>query len=147
MTECPICHKKCKNDNTYLDHLEKIHKNNDCGCDNVKKGGAPKKGQMFFKGADKEQMENFEKILKDARNKIEKIDSNMQMNAVKYGLKLGKKDIEKIPLPVREKIKSLLMENEYMKGVVKAQENQIKIMKKHIDKCIDSVGFHYVVKK
>lgn len=142
MHECPLCFKKCKNDNDFISHLEKVHKNDDCEC-GEKSGG----GKVLFKGADKEQMENFEKILKEAKNKVERIQANMQMNSLKYGLKLGKKDIDKIPLPVREKIKSLLMENEYMRGVVKAQENQIKLMKKQIDKCIDSVGFHYVIKK
>ncbi len=144
--DCPLCHKKCKNDNDFLNHLEKIHKNEDCGCgDENQEGGSKKK--MLFKGVNKEQMDNFEKILKDAKNKIEKIDSNIQMNSLKYGLKIAKKDIDKIPEPIKEKIKSILLENEYLKGTIKAQENQIKIMKQHINKCIDSVGFQYVIKK
>ena len=139
---CPMCKKKCRDDSNYIKHLEKEHKNDDCGC-GEKSGG----GKVIFKGADKEQMENFEKILLEARDKIEKAEADIQMNAVKYGLKLGKKDIEKIPLPVREKIKGILMENEYLRGVIKGQDNQIKVMKKHIDKCIDNIGFQYVIRK
>lgn len=140
--KCPICDKQCKNNSNYINHLEKKHKDNDCGCDE-KSGG----GKIVFKGADKEQMENFEKILREARDKIQKAEENMQSNAIKYGLKLGKKDIEKIPLPIRDKIKNVMMENEYLRGVIKGQDNQIKIMKKHIDKCIDNVGFQYVIRK
>ena len=37
---CPICQSKLKNEKSYINHLEKKHKEEgDCGCDGVK-GGA-----------------------------------------------------------------------------------------------------------
>lgn len=140
--KCPLCRKNCKNENEFLKHLEINHKNEDCQCGD-QKGGV----DMVFKGADKEQMKNFEMILKNARSKIEKVDKDMKMNAIKYGLKIGKKNADKLPEPVKDKIKNVLLENEYLKGMIKAQEKQIRIMKTHINKCIDTVDFSYVVKK
>jgi hypothetical protein len=137
---CPLCKRRCKTDREFLEHLEHKHKNDDCGC-------GEQKGGKIFKGLDRDSMDNFEKILLDARSKMEKVEMDMKMNAVEYGLKLGKRDMEKIPLPVREKIRGILMENDYLKGVIKGQSSQIKMMKRQVDKCIDSVGFHYVIRK
>ena len=127
--ECPICYQKFRSDNNYLKHLEKNHENQDCGC----QGGGKK-------------MKNFENVLKNAKEKIDKIESNIQMNSITYGLKIHKKDLDKIPLPLKEKIKSIGLENEFLKGTIKAQEKQIRLMKTQIDKCIKSIGIHYEIK-
>jgi len=139
--KCPLCKRKCSNDNDFISHLEKVHKNDDCECG--EQGG----GKPVFKGMDRSEMENFEKILKEARSKISKVEEDMRMNSIQFGLKIGKKEVDKIPGPVKEKVRNVIMENEYLKGLIKAQDAQIKMMKKHIDKCIDSVGFQYVIKK
>lgn len=141
MTSCPICQKKYKKINDFLSHLESDHKNGDCGCNSQGGGG------MIYKGASEDEMDKFEKVLREARKKVEKAEKDMQMNEITYGLKLGKKDIVKIPEAVREKVRSMSMENEYLRGIIRSQEQQIRMMKKHIDKCIDGISFRYVMRK
>jgi len=131
--ECPLCHKKLRDHNEFMDHLEKVHKNDDCNC-----------GQAG--GKILRDMNNFENKLVKVRDKIKKVEENMKMDAIQYGLKIGKRDVNKMPIEIREKVKSLLLENEYLKGSLKMQEKQINLMKRQINKCIDSVGIHYVIK-
>jgi len=142
---CPICRKKLNNDFQYLEHLEKEHKNNnDCGCGKQTGGKIKIPKQNILKNNDISK--KLKKTMENARKKIEKVEANVNTNAIAYGLKMDKKDFNEIPLPVREKVKSLLLENQYLRGVVAANEKQIKIMKRQVDKCIDNIGVHYTIK-
>jgi len=125
---CPICHKKCKDDLHYLKHLEEKHKNENCGC----QGG----GSKYLKNT-----------LNKAKKRIEKAEKDLQMNAIKYNLKLTNQDISKLPPQIKEKMQNIALENEYLKGMIKSQEKQIRQMKTHIDKCINSIAIQYIVKK
>lgn len=134
--KCPICLKNFKNDNNFLNHLEFSHKNNkDCGC---QEGGSKPLNDMSKK---------LEQTMLRAQNKINQVEKNINTNAIAFGLKLNKKDINKIPIGVREKVQNLLLENQYLRGVVEANNKQIQIMKRQVDKCIANIGVHYTIKK
>lgn len=82
-----------------------------------------------------------------AQNKINQVEKNINTNALAFSLKLDKKEINKIPVGVREKVQNLLLENQYLRGVVEANNKQIQIMKRQVDKCIANIGVHYTIKK
>ena len=120
---CPICKLKLKNEKSYINHLEKKHKEeDDCGCDGVSGGG--------------ESMSQLERSIERARKKVEDAEKSMNMNALEFGLKMNKKELDKIPVDVRDKVKNLLLENQYLRGVIDGNNKQIQIMKKHVDLCI-----------
>jgi len=120
---CPICQSKLKNEKSYITHLEKKHKEeDDCGCDGLSGGG--------------ESMSQLEKSIERARKKVEDAEKSMNMNALEFGLKMKKKELDKIPVDVRDKVKNLLLENQYLRGVIDGNNKQIQIMKKHVDLCI-----------
>lgn len=129
--ECPICMKKYKTDGSYIKHLEREHKNG-CGCG---VGG----GRLLKKDFD-EKMERL-------REKIKKVDADIAMNVVRYDLKMNDRELEGIPVMIREKIRGLVMENEYLRGQIKGQEEQIKLMKRQVNKCIESAGIHLEVRE
>ena len=123
---CPICQSEFKNDRNYIMHLEKKHKTeNDCGC-NKSGGAAPTTVDMS----------QLEKSIERARKKVEDAEKSMNMNALEFGLKMKKKELDKIPVDVRDKVKNLLLENQYLRGVIDGNNKQIQIMKKHVDLCI-----------
>ena len=130
MTEynCSLCNKKYKRLNNYIKHFESKH--NKCNC----VGGGTK---------DK----NMAKVFEKAKKSIDKTMKQIENNTIEFGLdiNLNKKEIEKIPVELREKIKSLILENQYLKGTINTQDKQIKLMKRQIDTCIKSVGLHYSV--
>ena len=120
---CPICKLKLKNEKSYINHLDKKHKEeDDCGCDGLSGGG--------------ESMSQLEKSIERARKKVEDAEKSMNMNALEFGLKMKKKELDKIPVDVRDKVKNLLLENQYLRGVIDGNNKQIQIMKKHVDLCI-----------
>ena len=59
---------------------------------------------------------------------------------------MNKRDFNKLPIELKEKINKLVMENEYLKGVLSSQEKQIRLLKKQVDKCITKSSIQYVVK-
>ena len=59
---------------------------------------------------------------------------------------MNKKDFENVPVEVKEKISKLILENEYLKGLLSSQEKQIRLMKKQIEKCIGKSTIQYIVK-
>jgi len=128
--------KKYKSDVGYIKHLEKEHKNkNDCGCG---LGG----------GANKIIPKNlFDQRVEKLREKIKKIDTDIMMNVVRYDLKIDERELGDIPVSIREKIRGLIMENEFLKGQIKTQEDQIKLMKRQVNKCIESAGIHLEVRE
>ena len=145
--KCPMCKKKLKNDIEYIDHLEKMHKNSrDCGC-----GGSallPRGRVPVERIINEEKMANkLKTTMEKARKKLDQVERNVNTNAVAFGLKMNKREIDKIPVGVREKVENLLLENQYLRGVVEANDKQIKIMKGQVDKCIANIGIHYVIKK
>jgi hypothetical protein len=122
--KCPSCGKKCRDHIDFLKHLEDVNKNSEnCGCG---KGGG-----RCISGGSKDFVDVFEK----AKKRIEKAEADMQMNAIAYGL--SKKEIDKVPIVFRDKVKNLVLENEYLKGMLKAQEKQLIMMRKMVDKCIN----------
>jgi len=147
---CPICSIKIKNDKNYIRHLEKKHKNsNNCGCDSSEGGGS---GSSVSSGggggSEKVKIENIlHTTMEKARKKVEMVEKSLNMNALEFGLKMGKKEIDKIPIGVRDKVQNLLLENQYLRGVVQANNKQIQIMKKHVDLCISQIGVHYDIHK
>jgi len=126
---CPICQSKFKNDEKYIMHLEKKHKTeNDCGCDDRTTASG---GGTF--GTTTTQLE---KSIERARKKVEMVEKSMNMNALEFGLKMKKKELDKIPVDVRDKVKNLLLENQYLRGVIDGNNKQIQIMKKQVELCI-----------
>jgi len=145
--KCPICKKKMKNDIDYIDHLESRHKSkDDCGCGGS--GLLPRGRVPVEKNLDGNKMAaKLKATMEKARKTVEQVEKNINTNALAFGLKMNKKDVEKLPKGVREKVENLLLENQYLRGVVEANDKQIKIMKSQVDKCIGSIGVHYVIKR
>lgn len=145
--KCPMCKKNIKNDIEYIDHLEKNHKNSgNCGCGGsalLPRGRVPVEGSIN----EEKMAKKLKNTMETARKKIEQVEKNVNTNAIAFGLKMDKRDINKIPIGVREKVENLLLENQYLRGIVEANDKQIKIMKKQVDKCISNIGVHYVIKK
>ena len=128
---CPICQSKLKNDREYINHLEKKHKEEgDCGCD---KGGSG----CSSGGATGTKLEN---TIKRARKKVEDAEKSMNMNALDFGLKMKKKELDKIPADIRDKVKSVLLENQYLRGIIDGNNRQIQAMKKQVELCIMQIG-------
>jgi len=125
---CPICKVKLKNDKSYVNHLEKKHKEeDDCGCDGVSGGGA-------------ENMSQLEKSIERARKKVEEAEKSINMNALEFGLKMKKTELDKIPVDIRDKVKSILLENQYLRGIIDGNNRQIQAMKKQVELCIMQIG-------
>ena len=129
---CPICQLKFKNEKSYMNHLEKKHKeDDDCGCDGVEGGGAPPKNA---------NMSQLEKSIERARKKVEDAEKSMNMNALEFGLKMKKKELDNIPVNIRDKVKSVLLENQYLRGIIDGNNRQIQAMKKQVELCIMQIG-------
>ena len=128
---CPICQSKLKNEKSYITHLEKKHKEEgDCGCD--------KGGSGCSSGGDSGT--KLEKTIKRARKKVEDAEKSMNMNALEFGLKMKKKELDKIPVDIRDKVKSVLLENQYLRGIIDGNNRQIQAMKKQVELCIMQIG-------
>ena len=139
---CPICQSKFKNDKNYIMHLEKKHKEKgDCGCD---KGGGDCGTTAIGGGTTRTTITTtqLEKSIERARKKVENAEKSMNMNALEFGLKMKKKELDKIPADIRDKVKSVLLENQYLRGVIDGNNKQIQIMKKQVDLCISQIGMH-----
>jgi hypothetical protein len=108
--------------------LEKKHKEeDDCGCDGVSGGGV-------------ESMSQLEKSIERAKKKVEEAEKSINMNALEFGLKMKKTELDKIPVDIRDKVKNLLLENHYLRGVIDGNNKQIQIMKKQVDLCIMQIS-------
>ena len=128
---CPICQLKFKSEKSYINHLEKKHKeDDDCGCDGVEGGAPPKNANMS----------QLEKSIERARKKVEDAEKSMNMNALEFGLKMKKKELDKIPTDIRDKVKSVLLENQYLRGIIDGNNRQIQAMKKQVELCIMQIG-------
>ena len=115
-----------------MNHLEKKHKeDDDCGCDGVEGGGAPPKNA---------NMSQLEKSIERARKKVEDAEKSMNMNALEFGLKMKKKELDNIPVNIRDKVKSVLLENQYLRGIIDGNNRQIQAMKKQVELCIMQIG-------
>ena len=126
---CPICQLKFKSERSYINHLEKKHKEeDDCGCDGIEGGGAP------------ESMSQLDKTIKRARKKVEDAEKSINMNALEFGLKMKKKELDNIPVNIRDKVKSVLLENQYLRGIIDGNNRQIQAMKKQVELCIMQIG-------
>jgi hypothetical protein len=55
---------------------------------------------------------------------------------------MKKKELDKIPVDVRDKVKNLLLENQYLRGVIDGNNKQIQIMKKQVELCITQFVMH-----
>lgn len=129
---CPICQSKLKNEKSYITHLEKKHKEeDDCGCDGISGGGTPPK---------KANMSQLEKTIERAKKKVEEAEKSINMNALEFGLKMKKTELEKIPADIRDKVKSVLLENQYLRGIIDGNNRQIHAMKKQVELCIMQIG-------
>jgi len=130
---CPICQSKLKNEREYINHLEKKHKEEgDCGCD---KGGSGCSSGGGIKITTK-----LEKTIERAKKKVEDAEKSMNMNALEFGLKMKKKELDKIPVDIRDKVKSVLLENQYLRGIIDGNNRQIQAMKKQVELCIMQIG-------
>ena len=79
-------------------------------------------------------MSQLEKSIERAKKNVE------NANALEFGLKMKKKELDKIPADIRDKVKSVLLENQYLRGVIDRNNKQIQIMKKQVDLCISQIG-------
>ena len=129
---CPICQLKFKSEKNYINHLEKKHKeDNNCGCDGIEGGGATPKNA---------NMSQLERSIERARKKVEEAEKSMNMNALEFGLKMKKKELDNIPVNIRDKVKSVLLENQYLRGIIDGNNKQIQSMKKQVELCIMQIG-------
>ena len=55
-------------------------------------------------------------------------------------LKMKKKELDKIPVDIRDKVKSVLLENQYLRGIIDGNNRQIQAMKKQVELCIRQIG-------
>jgi len=55
-------------------------------------------------------------------------------------LKMKKKELDKIPEDIRDKVKSVLLENQYLRGIIDGNNRQIQAMKKQVELCIMQIG-------
>ena len=81
-----------------------------------------------------------ENTIKRARKKVEDAEKSMNMNALEFGLKMKKKELDKIPVDIRDKVKSVLLENQYLRGIIDGNNRQIQAMKKQVELCIMQIG-------
>ena len=129
---CPICQSKLKNEKSYITHLEKKHKEeDDCGCDGLDGGGVPSKIA---------NMSQLDKTIERARKKVEEAEKSINMNALEFGLKMKKNELDKMPADIRDKVKSVLLENQYLRGIIDGNNRQIQAMKKQVELCIMQIG-------
>lgn len=129
---CPICQSKLKNEKSYITHLEKKHKEeDDCGCDGLDGGGVPSKIAS---------MSQLEKTIERAKKKVEEAEKSINMNALEFGLKMKKNELDKMPADIRDKVKSVLLENQYLRGIIDGNNRQIQAMKKQVELCIMQIG-------
>ena len=130
---CPICQSKLKNEREYINHLEKKHKEEgDCGCDKGDSGCSS--------GGGIKNTTKLENTIKRARKKVEDAEKSMNMNALEFGLKMKKKELDNIPVNIRDKVKSVLLENQYLRGIIDGNNRQIQAMKKQVELCIMQIG-------
>jgi hypothetical protein len=71
---------------------------------------------------------------------VEDAEKSMNMNALEFGLKMKKKELDKIPADIRDKVKSVLLENQYLHGIINGNNRQIQAMKKQVELCIMQIG-------
>jgi hypothetical protein len=71
---------------------------------------------------------------------VEDAEKSMNMNALEFGLKMKKNELDKIPADIRDKVKSVLLENQYLRGIIDGNNKQIKAMKKQVELCIMQIG-------
>ena len=117
MIECPECGKKFKTDKNYFRHLGLKHQNCNGQC------GAGLSTKQFSKKLD------------DVLLKTKEIKKQIDLDSIVFDLKIGKKDIKDLSLETKSKIKDVVLQNEYLKGIVDSQKKQIKMLEKQIDKC------------
>jgi len=48
--------------------------------------------------------------------------------------------LEKMPADIRDKVKSVLLENQYLRGIIDGNNRQIQAMKKQVELCIMQIG-------
>ena len=145
---CGLCRRNFKKMDTYFNHIEKKH-SNDCDCD--KKGGSKKKIKIAKVEKSKKPLtkKEMQLVFNNAKKNIDNTLGQIELNTIRYGLDIDfdKKEINKIPKELQNKIRTVVMENEYLKGMLMSQENQIKLMKKQMDNCIKNLGVHYSIYK
>ena len=117
MIECPECGKKFKSDKNYFKHLGLKHLN----CNGQCGAGLSKK--------------DFSKKLDDVLLKTKEIKKQIDLDSIVFDLKIGKKDVKDLSVETKSKIKDVVLQNEYFKGVIEAQKKQIKMLEKQINKC------------
>lgn len=117
MVDCPECGKKFKTNKNYFRHLGLKHSecNDQCGA-----------------GLSSKQ---FSKKLDDVLIKTKDIQKQIDVDSIVYDLKIGKKDVKDLSVETKNKIKDVVLENEYLKGVIDAQKKQIKTLERQMNKC------------
>ncbi len=76
----------------------------------------------------------------ERKKKVEDAEKSMNMNALEFGLKMNKKELDNIPVNIRDKVKSVLLENQYLRGIIDGNNRQIQAMKKQVELCIMQIG-------
>jgi len=64
----------------------------------------------------------------------------INMNVLEFGLKMKKTELDKMPADIRDKVKSVLLENQYLRGIIDGNNRQIQAMKKQVELCIMQIG-------
>jgi len=131
---CRECKKTYKSLYWYKRHIEIEHKEN-CNCGGGRRGKYP-----LLKPIPKKKMN---KIFSNAEKKIKTIEANVELQVL---LTDKTQEIFKnLPLTVQKKIKKVFFENEYLKGMIKSKNSQIRELQKNVNKCIDNIGAHYSI--
>ena len=141
---CNICGKKYNNLIWYKKHIETKHlTKEECKCDSGGCIGGGKKIRIkknmgkypVEKPLSKEKMN---KIFKNAETKLDIIADEVHLEALLT--EKSQKIFNTLPLNIQNKIKKLLLENEYLKGMVKSKNSEIKQLQKSLNKCINKIG-------
>ena len=146
--KCSECGKIYKNPNNYLKHIEKEIKK----CECKQNGGIisllPKKKITVYTKSKPKTDKEMGKVFLRAKKVLDETMKKIEQNSIAYGLRnnMNKKDFNKLPIEMKEKINKLVMENEYLRGLLSSQEKQIRLMKRQVDACITKSTIQYVVK-
>lgn len=141
--KCKECGKEYKYLKCYIKHVESKHGDN-CEC---KQDGGAKKLKVkkskypVPKPIPKNKMN---KVFTNADDKIKSIEKNVALESLLTDK--TQNTFNMLPIYMQDRLRKLLLENEYLKGMLKSKNLQIRELQKNINKCIDNIGQNFTLK-
>lgn len=141
--KCKACGKEYKYLKCYIKHVELKHTNN-CQC--PQDGGAKKIRikKEKYPVPNPIPKKKMNKIFINADDKIKSIEKNIALESLLTDK--SQNTFKMLPIYMQNRLRKLLLENEYLKGMIKSKNLQIKELQKNINKCIDNIGQYYTLK-